>query len=224
MTGIRARPGRVTQTRGKRRRAARITFALSAPGRVVFVVRGPAPSCGVVGRFSVRGTRGLNRVLFTGRLGRRTLGPGAYRITAKTRTGAATRPVVVVIEPSRTERRFACSEPRPEIPEIFASLSGSFASPGDASPGGGTRPAAESTAANSRGEAGAGREESGSGVLPAVKDGLSMIPEALPELQGPNDSSSPSSILGIGALLLLALSALALLLYVLRFLRRPHTT
>jgi hypothetical protein len=209
----------VTRTQGKRRSAARITFTLSAPGRVVFVVRGPAPSCGVVGRFSVRGKRGRNRVRFTGRVGRRTLGPGAYRITARTRTSAATRPVVVVIEPG-ARSAFRCGESGTAGPEIFASLSGGFTSSG-AEPGTAAKSAAGSSPPRKTGDS---QDDAGSGVLPAVKDGLSKIPEALPNLQIPSDSSSPSSIIGLGALLLLALSGLALLLYVVRFLRGPHTT
>jgi hypothetical protein len=220
VTGIRARPGRVKRTRGQRRRAARITFTLSAPGRVVFVVRGPAPSCGVAGRFSVRGKRGRNRVGFTGRLGRRTLGPGAYRITARTRAGTAARPVVVLIDPTGAERSFVCGRSSNGASELFASLVGSFTSGGDGSSGTVT-PTAEGSS-NTTPATGT-EEKPDSGVLPAVGDGLRKIPEALPKLQTPGSSSSPSGILGAGALVLLALSSLALLLYVIRFLRRADT-
>jgi hypothetical protein len=114
---------------------------------------------------------------------------------------------------------FRCGESGSGGPEIFASLSGGFTSSG-AEPGTATKSAAGSPQRKTT----ESRDDAGSGVLPAVKDGLAKIPEALPELQMPSDSSSPSTIIGLGALLLLALSALALLLYVVRFLRRPYTT
>jgi hypothetical protein len=210
----------VRRTRGERRRPARITFTLSAPGRVVFVVRGPAPSCSVVGRFSVRGRRGTNRVGFTGRLRRRTLGPGAYRITARTRAGTAARPVVVLIEPTGAERSFACGSARSSDSrgDLFASLLGTFASASGASPRPATAPAASSRDTGGRTEA-----NEDQGVLPRVKGRLKSIPEVLPGVQTP-DSSSPSGVLGAVVLLVLALSALGLLIYVLRFLRRAYPT
>jgi hypothetical protein len=210
----------VRRARGQRRRAARITFTLSAPGRVVFVVRGPAPSCGVAGRFSVRGRRGTNRVGFTGRLRGRTLGPGAYRITARTRAGTASRPVVVLIEPTRAARAFACGVSPGRSSDLFASLVADFTS----AEGGSARTALAASVGSSDGATdGRAEEKADTGVLPAVRDGLSKIPEALPELQTPG-SSSPSAIVGVGVLVLLALSALGLLLYVIRFLRRSYIT
>jgi hypothetical protein len=123
-----------------------------------------------------------------------------------------------MIEPG-ARSAFRCGESGTGSPEIFASLSGGFTSSG-AEPG----TAAKIAAGSPQRKAREGQDDAGSGVLPAVTDGLSKIPEALPELQVPSDSSSPSSIIGLGALLLLALSGLALLLYVVRFLRGPHTT
>ena len=63
-----------------------------------------------------------------------------------------------------------------------------------------------------------------SGVLPAVSEGLRKVPEALPKLVVPGASDGPSSLLGIGALILLVLSGVALVLYVVRFVRRPRIT
>ncbi|MDP9491819.1 MAG: hypothetical protein M3P42_06410, partial [Actinomycetota bacterium] len=68
------------------------------------------------------------------------------------------------------------------------------------------------------------KEKSDSGVLPAVTDRLSKIPEALPRPHMPSASTSPPWIIGASALILLVLSGLALVFYVVRFLRRPHTT
>jgi hypothetical protein len=211
----------VRRTRGERRRPARITFTLSAPGRVVFVVRGPAPSCSVAGRFSVLGRRGTNRVGFTGHLRRRTLGPGTYRITARTRAGTAARPVVVSIEPTGAERSFACGSSRSSDRrgDLFASLLGTFASASGASP----RPAA-APAESSREAVGRTDANEDQGIVPRVKGRLKSIPEVLPGVQTPDSSSSPSGVLGAVVLLVLALSALGLLIYVLRFLRRAYPT
>jgi hypothetical protein len=63
-----------------------------------------------------------------------------------------------------------------------------------------------------------------SGVLPAVTDRLRKLPESVPKPQVPDAPPSPPLILGAAALLLLAVSSLALLVYVVRFLRRPRAT
>ena len=120
VTGIRARRVRVA----KQRRAARITFTLNRPGRVLFVVRGPAPSCGVAGRFSVRGDRGVNHVRFTGRVGRRNLPYGTYRVTARTPGRAPSRPVLVAVGERRVTNGFACGASAPADP--FAEILGTF--------------------------------------------------------------------------------------------------
>jgi hypothetical protein len=192
----------------------------------VFVVRGPAPSCGVVGRFAVRGDRGVNRVRFTGRVGRRTLGPGTYRIVA--RTPQTTRTIVVsIVEPGSAPApaRFACASSRGT--SIFTALAERF----DVGGASGSTSASGSTAdgANSSRSTGtaaaiavetptpkAGEEDSG--VLPAITRRVTALPSPLPE------AGSPPWILGAVAFGLLVLGALAILAYVVRFLRRPHAT
>lgn len=75
-------------TRGpKGRRGTVVTFRLNAPAMVVFVVRGPSPSCGVAGKKSVRGRRGLNRVRLNGRFNGHALAPGTYEIIVVARRG-----------------------------------------------------------------------------------------------------------------------------------------
>ncbi len=151
---------------------------------------------------------------FTGRVGRRTLRPGAYRLTARTRAGAAARPVVVEIEPTAPRRSFACGTSADRRAEPFASLLETFSGP----------PADSPPASNPEGppaEPAPTGKEPDSGVLPAIRDRLN-VPEAFPELVTPASSPSPSWIIGAGAFALLGLSALALLLYVIRFVRRPH--
>jgi hypothetical protein len=186
-------------------------------------VRGPAPSCGVVGRFSVRGRRGTNRVGFTGRLRQRTLGPGAYRITARTRAGTAARPVVVLIEPTGGERSFACGRSPVQESDPFVALLGSLAN-GEATPPSAHPAAATTDESNDGVSRDRSKENGGAGVLPRVKGRLRSIPELLPGVQTPDSSSSPSGIVGAAILLLLAVSALGVLLYVLRFLRRAYPT
>jgi hypothetical protein len=61
-----------------------LRFRLSRPAKVEFRVMGPHRE---IGRFSVRGRRGANRLRFTGRLRGRSLPPGWYRLTAQATDG-----------------------------------------------------------------------------------------------------------------------------------------
>lgn len=213
--GIRARRVRVA----RQKRAARITFTLNRPGRVLFVVRGPAPSCGVAGRFTVRGDRGINHVRFTGRVGRRELPDGTYRVTARTPGRAPSRPVLVAVGERRVTNGFACASGTPADP--FEEIFGTFSNGSASGPSG----AAQEGSAGSSGAGGPkAQTKRDSGVLPAVSERLRKVPEALPKLAVPGASDGPSALLGIGALILLVLSGVALVLYFVRFLRGPHTT
>jgi hypothetical protein len=81
-----------------------LMFSLSRPAVVEFVVFQVAPDCRRIGRFRVAGRPGVNRVPFRGRVGRRVLGPGTYRIRARTlprgRSLVNTK-IVVVARPER---------------------------------------------------------------------------------------------------------------------------
>jgi hypothetical protein len=61
-----------------------LLFRLSRPAIVELVFTRLAPDCRVVGRLRVAGRAGLNRLRFRGRIGRRVLTPGTYRVTART--------------------------------------------------------------------------------------------------------------------------------------------
>ena len=91
----------------KRRRTTVLTFVLPRAGRVVFFVNELSPVCRGVGRFTIAGHAGLNRVRFTGRVRGRQLGPGTYRISARTAAGRVVRRVTLVVveagAPSRAE-------------------------------------------------------------------------------------------------------------------------
>lgn len=191
---------------GKRRRAARITFTLSAPARVSFVVRGPAPSCHVVARFAVRGRAGKNQVRFTGRIGRRRLAPGTYRIAARTRAGATARPIVVVVGNGPVERPSCSARGTSQQTDlVFDQLGTAFASgtPATAKP-----------------------DKKSDGVLPAIGRKIKELPEVLPEalprpqVGGVSDSTGlPTWFLGL-LLPLAALGASSLIVYAVRYLRR----
>ncbi len=109
-------------TRGPRgRRGTTVTFRLTAPASVVFIVRGPSPSCGVAGKKSVRGRRGLNRVRLNGRFGGRALTPGTYEIVVVAKRGKTRHHVgrisIQVVPPGSRVRRpgsppaFRCAAP-----------------------------------------------------------------------------------------------------------------
>jgi hypothetical protein len=94
-------------------------FVLTRPALVELVVFQVAPECRRIGRFRVRGHPGLNRVPFRGRVDRRQLGPGTYRISARLLPGRRavldTR-VVVVTRANKREivaarRENACTGP-----------------------------------------------------------------------------------------------------------------
>jgi hypothetical protein len=91
----------------KRRRTTTLTFVLPRATRVIFTVNQVSPTCRGVGRFTVVGHAGLNRVRFAGRVGGKQLGPGTYRISVRTLRGRLVRRVrLVVVEggaPSKAE-------------------------------------------------------------------------------------------------------------------------
>jgi hypothetical protein len=194
---------------GKHNRGTRITFRLAAPGRVVFVVRGPAPSCDVAGRFAVRGRRGVNNVRFKGRIGRRTLPAGTYVITARSRDRTAVRRLVVVLLPRRGSARVEHLRCEAQTEQVAAVPGADNASPPPAAQPG---------------------KKTESGVLPAVERKLRSVPQLLPSIPKPpmpsvagTEPGSGPWFVGMVALALLALSGLGLVVYVLHFIRKPHS-
>jgi hypothetical protein len=93
------------------RRRTILVFRLARPGTVSFTVFQVSPVCGVAGRFAVHGHPGVNRVRFNGKVQRRQLAPGTYRIDARTRGGTRVLQVTIVIVsaemPSASELRAA---------------------------------------------------------------------------------------------------------------------
>lgn len=74
-----------------------MTFVLGRATRVYFQVSQVSPGCHLVGRFSVRGYKGVNRVPFYGRVGRKNLKPGTYRVSAHTGTGTGLARLTLVV-------------------------------------------------------------------------------------------------------------------------------
>lgn len=67
--------------RSKNRVSVRLEFTLPEARRVFLIVRGPAPSCQIVGVIPFRGRKGENAASFAGRVRGRTLEPGVYLLT-----------------------------------------------------------------------------------------------------------------------------------------------
>ena len=101
---------------GKRRTT--LVFILRRPALVEFVVLQVAPDCRRVGRFRVRGHRGVNRVRVPNRVGREPLAPGTYRVVARavparsngrTRAARRRRSREPRRDPSGPESRLVCA-------------------------------------------------------------------------------------------------------------------
>ena len=121
----------------KRQRRTRLVFVLRKPTLVEFVVVQVAPNCRRIGRFRVRGQRGVNRVDLRGRIGRHSLASGTYRIVARTLPGGQTisdTRLVVVQRASREQIRKARSAD--SCPRGAESGSGSSSGPVDPGVGG----------------------------------------------------------------------------------------
>jgi hypothetical protein len=103
LTGLRLSPHTLKTARlgpavrRKGRAGASLEFRLSRPARVDFRVASGQVVGSVLGRFSVRGRRGVNRFRFTGRLRGRALRAGTYLLTAQAidRAGVASAPSTV---------------------------------------------------------------------------------------------------------------------------------
>lgn len=82
--------GRRARTSKKTGRGTRIQFTLSRAAPITFVVARARPKrrWRKVGSFTLAALSGANSVAWTGRIGKRALKPGRYRLTAQTGAGA----------------------------------------------------------------------------------------------------------------------------------------
>jgi hypothetical protein len=90
----------ISRSGPRAQRQTTLVFRLSRPALIELVFTRIAPDCRVVGKLRVQGRAGLNRVQFRGRIGRRILRPGMYRVTARTlrpRRAAPVRVNVIIV-------------------------------------------------------------------------------------------------------------------------------
>jgi hypothetical protein len=211
---VRLRRLRTTRTRTARGRKGRpattITFWLSGPGRVVFLVQSGGPDCSPAGRFTVKGRSGRNEIRFTGKVRDGRLQPGTYRITPIRIRGA---------QPSGRHAVGVEVLPRGSVPARITTPCEPSTGPSTTtlSPAGGQGGAATGgPTSSSKRDATSKPEKKGrfQGVLSAITP---------PDISLPGDTGSLPWLLGVAALALLALSAGAILAYVLTFVRRART-
>lgn len=94
----------------KKQRRTTLVFVLRRPALIEFVVIQVSPDCRRIGRFRVRGHRGVNRIPLRRSFGRHSLAPGTYRFVARALPGGRTvvdTRLVVVQRSSRREIRVA---------------------------------------------------------------------------------------------------------------------
>jgi hypothetical protein len=108
LRGVKSSRTWIATTGPKRRRHTTLTFTLSRAATVVFTVRQVSPVCRIAKRFTVKGHAGRNRVRVPAGANQDQLGPGTYRISARTPTGELIRRVTIVVVdgervPSRAE-------------------------------------------------------------------------------------------------------------------------
>jgi hypothetical protein len=205
------RTARTRTPRGRKGRpATTITFWLSGPARVVFLVQSGGPNCSPAGYFIVKGSPGRNEIRFTGKLRAGRLQPGRYRITPIRIRGAqpsGRHAVGVQVLPrgSVPARITTPCEPSTGPSTTTSSLAGGQT--GGAAAGGPTSSSKQESTSKPKKK---GRFQ---GVLSAFKP---------PDLSLPGDTGSFPWLLGVAALALLALSAGAILAYVLTFVRRAR--
>jgi hypothetical protein len=173
----------------------------------VIVVGGPIPACTQAGRFAVRGRRGINQIRFFGRIRGRELAEGVYVLTIRPRSGPQRRVAVSVAEDgaralSPTESSAAVDVCTTAPALAVARTTRSLAVADDV-------PAAQQAATP------APRPASKPPV--EEEDPFSVV---LPELGSVTpDASLLPTALEIAALAILALSALGVVFYLIRFLR-----
>jgi hypothetical protein len=85
----------ISRSGPRAQRQTTFVFRLSRAAIVELVLTRLAPDCRVVGKFRVAGRAGLNHVRFRGRIGRRVLRAGTYRVTARTLRPRSATPVRV---------------------------------------------------------------------------------------------------------------------------------
>jgi hypothetical protein len=195
-----------------------LTYRASRRGAVTFVVEGPGPSCTRLGELRARARAGVNRLRFRGRVGHRVLAPGTYRIRQRLSASG----VLVTVLPRRGSRTFDRTAPQcgpalavmapsraiPHFVKLTASVSSVPVSALAASPSAG-----ETASRDRSGSTDRSRPER---VARAAKGVLGAIsPQQLAPLQASRDELP--TLLGLVALAVLLLAAIAIVAYVIHF-------
>jgi hypothetical protein len=106
----------------KPRRGTTFTVDLAAPSRLEFWFRGPGPTCADAGTFDARGSAGMNRIRFTGRIAGEPLAPGKYVVEVRAIRGAERtlldRIVVTVVRAGSTRPSSSFEPPTCEAPRV----------------------------------------------------------------------------------------------------------
>ena len=106
----------------------RLAFTLTRAQQLFLIVRGPVPSCQVVGVIPIRGHRGVNKLTFAGRAEGRNLRPGSYLLslsTVRQPLAAAPTTLVRVVSKRRSVPAKAGAE-KPTCADAQTSATGSF--------------------------------------------------------------------------------------------------
>ena len=174
----------ISRTGPKKRKHTQLVFVLKRAAVVEFVVVQVAPSCRRIGRFRVAGRAGVNRVRFRGRIGGRMLGPGTYRIRARTvprGRAVANAKVVIVARPdpqgiASARSADACGSTQAE--QSTSSSGSALGKPGATAPPAGTK--TEKTEEpeqppHARGVLGAGFAQNALGVAKSIRPLLFLL-------------------------------------------------
>ena len=94
-----------------RRRKTTVVFRLAHPGPLVFTLEELSPTCRKLASFRGRGRRGMNRISFHARVGKKPVEPGTYRIVARRPGGRIVmqRKLVIVRSGKPSRRQLAAA-------------------------------------------------------------------------------------------------------------------
>jgi hypothetical protein len=212
------------RNRGKKRTSTIIEFRLSQPAQLVFVFRGPGPTCSVSARIPAVGLAGLNRFRFYGYIGTRPLAAGTYLLTLRTRQDASPLAKVhlTIVDPAAPKAAAArpvctlVAQPwrtivHPGLAALTDTFVPTFTETGAPAPAAAREPAAKPPAE------GNGKTDNGEALGVQTTEGA-----GLPALPPSDDDPTPLGFLVVVLLGLLAASLLAVGWSVFSTLRTPR--
>jgi hypothetical protein len=218
---LRATPARFRAGKG---RGTTLRFWFSAPGRLQFTILSAAPECRKLGTFSRKVHRGVNRIRFLGRVRGRFLKPGTYTIVPEYVRGAKRRAlghVTVLILPSNRRLARAQAAVPLKLECRAAAAGGADVGAGGSSPANlastpvdGSRSAPQA-APEATGRVASARKTVGGDAKRGDRLGdLPLVSAIIPD-----DAPVPPLVLAVVALAVIGLGSLALIGFVLRYVR-----